>query len=430
MSPAFPTRRRADEFDRLVDSAGGDARPEGELGTLVALAATLRERPPVQPRAAFSADLRERLMAAAATELVSARDGAASEMTVAEKLTVRRLGDPTRSTSRPRRLTAGVVVAVILGGTAGTAYASEGSLPGDTLYPVKRVVESVRSGLSVGDNSKGSTILGEADTRLSEVRKLTRSGQTSSAGQVSKTLETFSKQATQASDLLLSDYRQHQDRSAITKLHSFAASGIDKLATLDATLPSSAKGALTDATQTLLLIDQAAAALCPDCGTGITQLPSTLVSGLSATLGDLDPGLLPGGTTAPEASGSQSRPQGQQATGTKSPAISLPSVDPDSLLPGSLTGVLGGSGSQGSSTSTGSDKSDTANGSANGSASSGSGGGSANSGTGTGSSPAPPKPTSLGDALNGTVDGVVGGVGGLVGGLTGGLTSGLTGSGS
>jgi len=441
MSPAFPMRRRADDFDRAVEAAAdsASARPEGELAELVALVADLRELPVIEPPAAFSADLRERLMTAAATELAPAAARAAEESTVAEKLTVRRLADPTRSGRRQRRLTAAIAVVALLGGTAGTAFASRGSLPGDTLYPVKRAVENVQAGFSVSDRSKGTTILGDADTRLSEVRKLTQTrpaNDPAHSAQVRKTLETFSTQATKASDLLLSDYRQHQDQASIRKLRTFTAGGIDELAALGAVVPEQAKGALSDAAQTLVLIDQAAAALCAECGGGISELPSSLLSSLSTTLDQLAPGLVQQGSgdTTPEATGPKQgkQPGDQKApTGQKKdsqPGLTLPSVDPNSLLPGSVSGDGSGTTAKDGSSSKSGSKSSTSDSKSGGSGSTKKGSGSGSTGGGSGSGDPTSAPTSVGDALDDTVNGVVSGVGGLVGGVVGGLTGGLTGS--
>lgn len=422
MSPAFPTRRRADEFDRLVDLAASDrsARAADGLDELAHLARSLREVPTVEPGTAFSADLRERLMAAAATELATA--DRSPEESVADRLTVHSLTDPTRAARRQRRLTVGIAVAAIIGGTAGTAFASRGSLPGDSLYPVKRAVENVQTGFSIGDDAKGSTMLGEANTRLTEARQLTSSRPSVDSGQVRSTLKTFSDQATRASDLLLSNYRQHHDPASIKKLRTFVSDGIRQLSTLGADIPPSAKSALTEAAQTLVLIDQAASALCPDCGgPGITELPSTLLTGLSAPLDDLGLG---SHDTTPQASqpkATQKQPHGTGSQAGSQPGISLPSVDPNSLLPGSVTGQGGDSGDAGGGDSaTGDGSGSGSGGSGSGSGSDGSGG--TSTGSGKGSIDPTATPTSLGDALGGTVDGVVDGVGGLVGGVVGGLT--------
>lgn len=285
MNPAFTSRRRADEFDRLVEAAvaGTAVTDPGapELAALAELAASLREVPAVTPRAAFSADLRERLMAAAATELTPAAARTANRLTVRPATPARRRTE--------RRLTVGIAALAIIGGTAGTALASQSALPGQALYPVKRAVENIRAGFALGDDAKGSTLLADAHTRLEEVGKLSRSSSPSSQDQeeISKTLATFSTQAQKASDLLLSDYQSDHDAASIQKLHDFTTASIDQLTELQPLLPAAAQDALSGAAQALLMIDSAAHNLCPTCGVGVTSLPTTLLDPVAKTLDDL-----------------------------------------------------------------------------------------------------------------------------------------------
>lgn len=286
MNPAFTSRRRADDFDRLVVAAATGAAATGpvsaDLAALAELAVSLREAPAVTPRAEFSADLRERLMTAAASELTPAA------ARTADRLTVRRAEPSRRRTER--RLTVGIAALAITAGTAGTALASQNALPGQALYPVKRAIENVRAGFSVGDDAKGSTLLSDAHTRLEEVSKLSRSSSSPSSKEqeeISKTLTTFATQAQKASDLLLSDYQSDHDAASIQKLHDFTAASIDQLTELQPLLPAVAKDALSGAAQALLMIDSAARNLCPTCGVGVTSLPTTLLDPVAKTLDDL-----------------------------------------------------------------------------------------------------------------------------------------------
>ncbi|MEP9384964.1 DUF5667 domain-containing protein [Nocardioides cheoyonin] len=425
MSPAFPTRRRADEFHRLVEGTPtrGEATP-ADLAELAELARELRDLPAVEPRAAFSTALRERLMVAAETELAPAAS------TIERRLTVG--GAPGSRSRRSRRLTAGLAALAIVGGTAGTALASQGALPGETLYPVKRAIENLKTGFSVGDESKGSTLLHDAGTRLDEVHRLTHDkARPADADTVSKTLESFASQATTASDLLLGDYKDSRDAKPVEDLRSFAADGISRLSDLQAQVPEAAQGALADAAQTLLLIDQAAAAVCPECsGPGITQLPQNLLHAVSQSLN----------STASDATG---------AAGNGQPGVSLPSINPEDLLPATVGAGQGG-GATGSKQSTGSGSgSSSQSGSSDDSSStdsgsgSGSGGGllgnvlgggsSSDDGSGSssdsGSDDSGSTDSGNGGAVGDTVGGVVDGVDKVVGGVTDGV-GGLLGGGS
>ncbi|MEX0426232.1 DUF5667 domain-containing protein [Nocardioides sp. DS6] len=408
MSPAFPARRRADEFHRLVEaeaSSGATATPHDELSELAALATGLRELPAVAPRADFSVALRERLMAAAETEFASPTSDA-----VAAKLTVQSLSRSSSAGRRQRRLTVGIAAFAIIGGTAGAAVASQGALPGDTLYPVKRAIENVRTGFVISDHSKGSTLLSDADTRLDEVHKLTDVDHTADSAAVRTALESFSSQATKASDLLLDDYQHHQNPKSLDDLRSFASNGITRLSDLQSAVPESAQGAIGEAAQTLLLIDQAAQALCPSCGPGITQLPQNLLRTVSTTLDSTTSGLTGDlGLTGSSPSGD----------GGLLPGPALPSVKPGELPPGSTksgsgTGTKSSSGqdSQGGSTS-----GDTTSGSGT---SSGTGSSdSTGSSSGQAGEPSSSPTTGLGDTVGDVVGGVTGTVGGLLSGVGG-----------
>lgn len=309
MSPAFSTRRHADEFDRLVEAARRGTPASGpvpaELAELATFAAALAQTPAVAPRPAFSADLRERLMTAAATELTPADD-------VTKRLTVRT--NPAARRRHERRLTVGIASLAIVGASAGTALASQGALPGEPLYPVKRAIENVRTGFTPSDSGKGSSLLGDADTRLSEVSKLSR-GSSDKSGQITTTLNAFAEQAKKASDLLLTNYQQNDDQASIQKLQQFTSDSIDQLTALEPLLPDSAKQALTDAAQTVLMIDTAAHNACPSCGgSSITSLPESLLAPVSQTLGSLTKSLTPAKQTT---------------TKSDKPTISLPSVPAD-----------------------------------------------------------------------------------------------------
>src|SRR3954447_21095873 len=71
MTPLFLARRRAERFDSLVE---GGRRDDVDRATteLLELVGALRTVPEARPRPEFVADLRERLMLAAETELVPA----------------------------------------------------------------------------------------------------------------------------------------------------------------------------------------------------------------------------------------------------------------------------------------------------------------------------------------------------------------------
>ena len=362
MSPAFPTRRRAEQFDALLDGRPTEA-PSQELADLLALVGQVRSVPEVAPRPEFAASLRERLMAEAPAALAAGAADTTSRLTV---------GHPAPSRPRnDRRLAVAAAALSIVGATGASAFASQGALPGDTLYPVKRLIEDARAELAMGDHARANALLSQARTRLGEARDLASRDDIDQAA-VKKALGDFTESADGASTILLAEYADHGDEQAIGELRSFTAQGVTTLSQLADLLPEELNGALTDAVNTLLTIDHSAAQACPSCGGGITELPSTLIDLLAATTGST------AGTAAAPTSQSVQQPK---------PPAPAPAPSPSAgTLPGSVTDPLehlpGGSSG--------------------------------------GSSLPSSSPTSLGDAVGdvgGTVGGTLNGVGGAVGGL-------------
>lgn len=268
MTPVFPARR-AEEFDRLVEglSTGRADEPRHDPRTadLLELVGALRSVEPVAPRPEFSASLRERLLVAADELLVPTEE-------------VQRLTLPPRARSRDRRIAVLVGAAAMVGASTSLAVAAQSALPGELLYPLKRIMEDAQTGAQLSDDARGVTLLGNATDRLGEVTELLRTGDLREGPAVASTLVTFSDQSLEASDLILGDYEQTGDTASVEELRDFAATSLDTLAQLDALLPDEAKDELQYAAEVLTEIDAAAAQACPACTGGITQIPSVLLS--------------------------------------------------------------------------------------------------------------------------------------------------------
>jgi hypothetical protein len=262
---------------------------------LLELVGALRSAPEAAARPEFVVDLREQLMVAARSELVAPATGGRDD--VATRLTV-----APRRTHRERRVTVALGAFAIIGATTSMAVASQSALPGDALYPVKRAIENTETGLHVDDDAKGETILGNASGRLNEVDELTQQSDPD-AVLIGDTLDTFSDQATEAGDLLLSDHEQHGTQAPIVALHDFTDQSMDVLATLEESIPVAAEPALLNAAQTLFTLDAAADQVCPECGTGIIDIPPQLVANGTQALDQatqaLADGQLPGTVRPP-----------------------------------------------------------------------------------------------------------------------------------
>lgn len=260
MTSVIPARRRAEEFAGLVDAgAAGGSR----YSDLLDLVVDLRSMPVPDPRPEHVTELRARLMAEADEALAA----------VDQRLTL-----PAHSrTRRDRRVAVAATAIVALGATSGVAVAAQDALPGDTLYPVKRAIESARTTLQTDDSARAEQLLDNASGRLDEASELADSPETVES-QMPETLDSFVSQAREASDLLLAEYAETGDPQGIERLRSFSAVSMDKLAALDALVPPAIRDDLNAAALALAQIDSLAAEACPACGGGITELPSMFLA--------------------------------------------------------------------------------------------------------------------------------------------------------
>jgi len=312
MKPVFAARRRAEEFAALVE-ASSTSGPDARYADLLELVGALRDTPPVSARPGFVASLREQLMAEAVTALVPAK---IDEQTA-------RLTLPARKTARDRRIAAAVGGLALVGATTSMAMAAQSALPGDVLYPIKRAIENAETGVAMGQGEKGATLLANASGRLDEVTQLSRGGDLQDNLAIADTLNTFTDQAAEASDLLLSDYADSGDQASITELRDFAATSLDELVALEPLVPAEARDELMHAAQVLITIDAAAHQACPTCAGGITQIPAILAPVASGT----------DATGAVHTAGSPIRPGSNP--GGKKDHPQVPGVDA-SLPPGSV----------------------------------------------------------------------------------------------
>ncbi|GAA3443603.1 DUF5667 domain-containing protein [Planomonospora venezuelensis] len=138
--------------------------------------------PGTAPRPEFRAELRERLMNAPREEAAPARTGPAAG-SPAER--VRPRGARLRLPSLlPRLLSLGLATAMVAAGLA-----TYRSVPGDTLYPLKRAAENTMLRLSADDAERADRELSSASTRADEVEELLGSATRSDSRLVGETLK-------------------------------------------------------------------------------------------------------------------------------------------------------------------------------------------------------------------------------------------------
>ncbi len=268
MTAAFSARRRADEFESLL-SRTSDApltgRDEARFAGLLDVVSDLRAVPEVAPRADFVSSLRERLMVEADTVLLT-QPSAPS-----------RLAMPAPSRMRERRVVALLGGAALVGATATMAVAAQTSLPGESLYGVKRGIESAQVRLAGDDVARGRTLLTQAETRLSELEDLA-AGTGGNDVLVPDTLDDFTTQSSEGvRSLLAADDRDDSDAD-LQRARDFAATSLDRLTALQAQLPESARDELLAAGRTLTDLDLELSAACLSCTGGVTTTPDFLLS--------------------------------------------------------------------------------------------------------------------------------------------------------
>ncbi|MBS4752018.1 hypothetical protein KG112_04255 [Nocardioides sp. zg-ZUI104] len=359
-----PGSRSAEEFDVLL--AGGGT-PDERQQELLELVAAMRAVPAPAARPEFVTSLRAQLVAAAE------REPARAEEALAARLTPRQ-----RRGSRERRLAALVGGFAVVSASGSMAMASQGSLPGDVLYPVKRAIENAQTNLRGDQGAKAESLIDHAEARLDEAKRLV--AREAGPDAVSKALQDFTDQTNQAADFALEDYLTHRDPQRIADLRAFTTSSMDVLSALTPLVPEGSRPVLVTATQTVRQIDVAAWETCPACADeDIAELPEIATRQLSAVLsGDVPkvasvtvPGRKPatpeqqkqprGGETT-DAPTSQTSPTQQPSPAPSDPA--QPGERPPSIggavgekLNNVTKGVTGeksgGSGSKGSSGSTG-----------------------------------------------------------------------------
>ena len=312
MTSLHPTRRSAERFDALVEGNWHDA-VDPRTAELLDVVGALRSVPQPAPRPEFVTDLRERLMLAAETELTPA----VGEDTDSADAVNKRLTVTPRRTPRERRLAVAIGGFAIVGATASMAVASQSALPGDALYPIKRAIENAEAGFQMSDDGKGATILANASGRLDEIDAMTSEGR-GDAADIESTLDTFTAQASEAGDLLLTDYEDTGREDSISQLHAFTTSSLDELAGLEDVIPPEAKPALLEAVQVLFTIDSAAATACPDCaGEVITEIPPQLLAAGGPAFDDLAAAL-----------GAQEQPGSKEPKGAKDDDSSISAAEP------------------------------------------------------------------------------------------------------
>lgn len=274
MTAAFSVRRRADEFEALLSRSPGTPLTERDAARFAALldvVSDLRAVPEVRPRAEFVSSLRERLMAEADTVLVR------------QPSTPPRLAMPITTRTRDRRVATLLGGAALVGATATMAVAAQTALPGESLYGVKRGIESAQVRLATDDAARGRTLLAQAGNRLTELEELA-AGDGGSDQLIPDTLDDFTEQSGDGVRSLLSAYDHGGAEADVQRARDFTVASMERLTALQYQLPPSSRDELLAAGRTLTDLDMEISSACLSCTGGITTTPDFLLSSAPADL--------------------------------------------------------------------------------------------------------------------------------------------------
>jgi hypothetical protein len=223
-------------------------------------------------------------------------------------------------------------------------FASQGSLPGDPLYPVKQGIEKVQVATAGSLLDKGNQQLDQASTRLTEAQGLAQQGSSDpdTTIQIKSALFDFSNQAHDGTATLLKAYSDDHAEQAIVDLRTFTGRSVDTLTTLQTQVPQAALKSVGTAAYQMQADDAVAVEVCSSCTSQpALVLPSALAAIVPSSAGSA---VLPGTTSpvtptvAPTASSSST-----DSSVSADPTAAVPSsLPPSVVVPPTASGATSG----------------------------------------------------------------------------------------
>ncbi|WP_042385394.1 DUF5667 domain-containing protein [Streptacidiphilus melanogenes] len=228
--------RRARAFADAVDAreARFDEEPgEGQYDHMLAMVTTLAtvSGPSLDPQVRLT----QRALLVAEFERAYAGGGGATVPAQRSRRGSHRAGRPAAlwpSTRWGRRLAVGGLASMMaLGTLGGVAVAATSSLPGDSLYGMKRGLEDWRLNLAGSDEERGKLLLDEASTRMDEARRLMGRGtpvgprrlSPQTIADLDRALSDMNAEGKRGRDLLNEIYRRSHSLAPLQQLAGFAA---------------------------------------------------------------------------------------------------------------------------------------------------------------------------------------------------------------
>lgn len=317
------TNRKAEDFDRALSAGGASVDPT--MAALVAVAGALTALPQ-RPAPAFRDALRTKLMAEAA-QLAAAASAPAAAIPAAAAPAASPLQAFARVLAKPAmQVATGGLAATIA--AAGVGVGASRSLPGDTLYGLKRAVERIQNDLAGGTLAEADAVLEHAGTRVDEVLALI--DRDAALGDIESALNDLKADIDAVTADLLAQVRAGS-AAAYEKLGSSVRDLTGRLMALRERLPAEARDGLDAAMATLNAAGAQLAALPVPGAPGTPGKPGTPGSSSSPT-----PSQAPSTSGAPTPTTSSSPtstkpPVSPSAPGVPSPTITVPTVTPPTV---------------------------------------------------------------------------------------------------
>lgn len=320
-------RRRADEFEASVETGTVPSSAPSETRALVELVQQIRAIDTIETRADFAGDLRTRLLTAAPAFLTLDETAPATAPVLVRDR---------RTTPARRALSAAATACIVLGGGVGVAAVSQTSLPGESLYPVKRGIERLEVSTAGSSAGRGQEYLQQAGNRLSEIEQLalTRPDDYATPLLMRRALDDFSTAASDGGDSLMTAYREDGSDKSISDLRRFTGESSRRLDAILPLLPGDLHNELVAAAERLSTLDSTARQLCPTCSTlGPLNLSSALIIAREP-LGQVTPDPVVKPATSPNVTQPghhKSTAVGIPAPGQQGPDLPSATTDPNAV---------------------------------------------------------------------------------------------------
>jgi hypothetical protein len=297
------TRRAGDRLQRALE---GEQVTDREITTLLQTAQAVSSIPmgSTAPREQFVQDLRDRLMAEAAT--LPAPTGRAAPASAAAR-TGGRSAPVVVVVGRglPRALAGAAASALVVGSVVGVA--SRSAIPGSALYPVKGWLDSVAVQMADSDLDRGLTHLSQAQEHIADTRALVELGEDDSGPYLEALQGAVSSVRAGQRDLNAA-FDSTGNPQALIAARDFSARALPQVEALRPEVPAASLPALSELEALLQQSESAAlrrlASCAPTCVTlqqvrvGPSDLPSLPTSGAPGTAAPS--GSTRGGVTVPQ----------------------------------------------------------------------------------------------------------------------------------